>query len=176
MVRHYFHWNWCRHQFLELGSIPTANQGPGKRQRPHLQGHLLFLIFQTNMHSVGKAGTDTGILIYQWWLYKQFKTFLQYNKAIFIKILNEFPYGSSKSTENKSTVTSRYSCLENPMDGGAWWAAVHGVTEGWTWLSDFTFTFHFLCIGEGNGNRLQCSCLENPRDGIAWWAAIYGVA
>ena len=32
------------------------------------------------------------------------------------------------------------------------------------------------CIGEGNGNPLQCSCLENPRDGRAWWAAIYGVA
>ena len=32
------------------------------------------------------------------------------------------------------------------------------------------------CIGEGNGNPLQCSCLENPRDGGAWWAALYGVA
>ena len=37
----------------------------------------------------------------------------------------------------------QYSCLENPMDGGAWWAAAHGVAKGWTWLSDFTFTFHF---------------------------------
>ena len=38
--------------------------------------------------------------------------------------------------------------------------------------------FHssFLCIGEGNGNPLQCSCLKNPREGGAWWAAIYGVA
>ena len=38
--------------------------------------------------------------------------------------------------------------------------------------------FHFLlsCIGEENGNPLQCSCLENPRDGGAWWAAVYGVA
>ena len=42
-----------------------------------------------------------------------------------------------------------HSCLENPMDA---------------------------CIGEGNGNPLQCSCLENPRDGGAWWAAVYGVA
>ena len=33
-----------------------------------------------------------------------------------------------------------------------------------------------MCIGEGNGNSLQCSCLENPRDGGAWWAAIYGIA
>ena len=35
----------------------------------------------------------------------------------------------------------QYSCLENPMDGGTWWATVHGVTKSWTRLSDFTFTF-----------------------------------
>ena len=66
------------------------------------------------------------------------------------------------------------------MDGGAWKAAVHGVTEGRTRLSDFNFTFHFhsslSCIGEGNGNPLQCYCLENPRDRGAWWAAVCGVA
>jgi len=38
------------------------------------------------------------------------------------------------------------------------------------------FHFSFSCIGEGNGNPIQCSCLENPRDGRAWWAAVYGVA
>ena len=38
------------------------------------------------------------------------------------------------------------------------------------------FHFPLSCIGEGNGNPLQCSCLENPRDGRAWWAVIYGVA
>ena len=38
------------------------------------------------------------------------------------------------------------------------------------------FHFSLSCIGERNGNPLQCSCLENPRDGGAWWAAIYGVA
>ena len=46
--------------------------------------------------------------------------------------------------------------------------------------SDMTEQLHFhfslSCIGEGNGNTLQCSCLENPRDGEAWWAAVYGVA
>ena len=73
----------------------------------------------------------------------------------------------------------QYSCLENPMDGGAWWAAVYGVAKSQT-LSDFHFHFHshfsLSCIGEGNGNPLQRSCLENPRDGGAWWAAICGVA
>ena len=38
------------------------------------------------------------------------------------------------------------------------------------------FHFSLSCMGEGNGNPLQCSCLENPRDGGAWWDAIYGVA
>ena len=37
------------------------------------------------------------------------------------------------------------------------------------------FHFSLSCVGEGNGNPLQCSCLENPRDGGAWWAAVYGV-
>ena len=47
------------------------------------------------------------------------------------------------------------------------------------WESGTTERLHFhfslSCIGEGNGNPLQCSCLENPRDGRAWWAAVYGV-
>ena len=40
----------------------------------------------------------------------------------------------------------QYSCLANPMDGGAWWAAVHGVAQSWTGLSDFTFTFHLHAL------------------------------
>ena len=40
----------------------------------------------------------------------------------------------------------QYSCLENPMDGGAWWTTVHRVTKSWTQLSDFTFTFLFYDV------------------------------
>ena len=40
----------------------------------------------------------------------------------------------------------QYCCPENPMDGGAWWAAVHGVAKSQTLLSDFTFTFHFHAL------------------------------
>ena len=65
----------------------------------------------------------------------------------------------------------QYSCLENPMDGGAWWAAVHEVTT-----ERLHFHLSLSRIGERNGNPLQCSCLENPRDGGTWWAAVYGVA
>ena len=66
----------------------------------------------------------------------------------------------------------QYSCLENPVDRGAWWAAVHGVTQSRTWLK---WLYMHACIGKGNGNPLQCSCLETPRDRRAWWAAIYRV-
>ena len=44
------------------------------------------------------------------------------------------------------------------------------------WLERFHFHFSLSCIGEGNGNPLQCSCLENLRDSGTWWAAVYGVA
>ena len=54
--------------------------------------------------------------------------------------LSPFPNGEGNGTP------LQYSCLENPMDGGAWWAAVHGVTKSRTRLSDFTFTFHFHAL------------------------------
>ena len=60
------------------------------------------------------------------------------------------------------------------------WRSLEGCSPWGRWGSDTTAQLHFdfslLCIGEGNGNPLQCSCLENPRDGGAWWAAISRVA
>ena len=61
------------------------------------------------------------------------------------------------------------SCLENPMDGGAWWAAVYGVAKSRAWLSDFTFTFHFHALekemathssvpGESQGRESLVGC------------------
>jgi len=70
----------------------------------------------------------------------------------------------------------QYSCLANPMEGGAWWAAVHGVAKSQTQLSNFTFSFHFHALEKEMARTLQCSCLENPRERGAWWAAVYGVA
>ena len=65
----------------------------------------------------------------------------------------------------------QYSCLENPMDGGAWWAAVHGASKSQTRLSDFTFTFHYNALekemathssmentGESQGQRSLVGC------------------
>ena len=67
------------------------------------------------------------------------------------------------------------SCLENPRNGGAWQAAVHGATE-LDRNEGLHFHFSLSCIEEGNGNPFQCSFLENPRDGGAWQAAVYVVA
>ena len=66
----------------------------------------------------------------------------------------------------------QYSCLENCVVRGAWWAAVHRVAQSRTWLRRLSV---HACIGEGNGNPLRYSCLENPRDGGAWLAAIHRV-
>ena len=60
---------------------------------------------------------------------------------------------------------------QRSLVGGSPW----GHTESDT-TEKLHFHFSLSCIGEGNGNPLQCSCLENLRDGEAWWAAIYGVA
>ena len=54
--------------------------------------------------------------------------------------------GSGRSPGEGDGNPLQYSCLENPRDGGAWWAAVHGVAKSWTRLSDFTFTFHFHAL------------------------------
>ena len=62
----------------------------------------------------------------------------------------------------------QYSCLENPMDRGAWWAAVHRVARSQDTTECLHFHFSLSRIGEGNGNPLQCSCLEDPREGGAW--------
>ena len=59
------------------------------------------------------------------------------------------------------------------------WRSLVGCSPWGREESDTTEWLHFhfslSCVGEGNGNPLQCSCLENPRNGGAWWAAVYGV-
>ena len=68
----------------------------------------------------------------------------------------------------------QYSCLENLMDGGAWWAAVHGVTKSQTRLSDFTFTSTFMHWRR----KWQPTPVFLPGESQgwgAWWAAVYRV-
>ena len=60
-------------------------------------------------------------------------------------------------------------------DISKWWFFWFAVSS-WGTTERLHFHFSLSCVGEGNGNPLQCSCLENPRDGGALWAAVYGVA
>ena len=70
----------------------------------------------------------------------------------------------------------QYSCLENPMDGRAWWAAVHGVAKSRTRPSDFTFTFHFHALEQEMAIHSSVLAWRIPGTGGAWRAAVYGVA
>ena len=63
----------------------------------------------------------------------------------------------------------QYSCLENPMDGGAWWVVKSRIR-----LSDFTFTFHFHALQKEMATHSSMLAWRTPGTG-AWWAAVYGV-
>ena len=69
----------------------------------------------------------------------------------------------------------QYSCLGNPMDGGAWWAAVHGVAKSWTRLSNLTFTFHFHALEKEMATHSSVLAWRIPGRGV-WWATVYEVA
>ena len=62
-------------------------------------------------------------------------------------------------------MTRQCSCLENPMDGGAWKAEVHGVAEGWTRLSDFTFTFYFHALEKEMATHSSVLAWRIPESG-----------
>ena len=69
---------------------------------------------------------------------------------------------------------SQFSCLENPMDGGAWQAAVHEVAGSWTQLGDFTLTVHFHALEKEMATHSSVLAWRIT-DGGAWGAAVYGV-
>ena len=126
----------------------------------HKINHYNVILLSCNLHFPNNIWS---------WAYWPFGYYLLHFNLLSISI-----WGSHSHSGKGNGTPLQYCCPENPMDGEAWWAAVHGVAKSQTRLSNFTF---FLSIfGEGNGNPLQCSCLENPMDGEAWWAAAYGVA
>ena len=72
---------------------------------------------------------------------------LAQHSVVFIKKIHLLVYNQTEHKTGEGNGTPlQYSCLENPMERGAWWAAVHGVSKSWTPLSDFTFTFHFHAL------------------------------
>ena len=68
----------------------------------------------------------------------------------------------------------QYSCLENPMDGGAWWAVVHGVTKSQTRLSDFPFTFHFHSLEKEMATHSSVLAWRIPGTGSLVGCCLWG--
>ena len=93
----------------------------------------------------------------------------------FLQLIILFYSQSIQSTEKAMAPHSSALAWKIP-----WMEEPGGLQSMGSLASDMTERLHFhfslSCIGEGNGNPLQCSCLENPRDWGAWWAAVYGVA
>ena len=98
--------------------------------------HLLylFLIFATEV---------TAICLFLWGYYTMLS--IQARSRFPLKVYTFWEEGLHIQA-NTNQMFSLCNNMENPMDGGAWWAAVHGVAKSRTWLSDFTFTFHFHAL------------------------------
>ena len=83
-----------------------------------------------------------------------------------ILIIPNFFSGSLDPRDGEGNGTPlQYSCLENPMDRGAWWAEVHGVTRSQTQLSNFTFTFHFHALEKEMATHSSVLALRIPGTG-----------
>ena len=92
------------------------------------------------LKGIRTKGMDlAGISIIYYWLKKERSRSIVY-------CIIQFLQNSAVHVGEGNGTPLQHSCLENPMDGGAWWAAVHGVAESWMRLSDFTFTFHFHAL------------------------------
>ena len=100
-------------------------------------------------------------------------------KSLLIKVKDEsgkvgLKLNIQKTNREGNGIPLQYSCLENPMDGGAWQATVHGVAKSQTRPSDFTFTFHFHALEKEMAAHSSVLTWRIPGMG-AWWAAVYGV-
>ena len=119
--------------FLENVIVPIVNRDPRARRSfriKHIWTNATFILKGRNKKRKLKC-SQNFILRY-----------------MIILVLNKHRNGCMGYLKDlrgeRDGTTLRNSCLENPMDGGAWWAAVHGVAKSRTWLSDFTFHFHAL--------------------------------
>ena len=113
-----------------------------------------------------------------WWRYNPMVISSWQIDGETVEIVADFILGGSKG----NGTPLQYSCLENPMDGGAWWATVHGVAKSQTRLSDFTFIFHFHALEKemathssvlawripGTGEPRGLPSMESHRVGHDW--------
>ena len=164
--------NWIGLPFLPLGDLPNPGMEPGSPTSPALAGGFYTIELLGNLWTAG---------IYQIYLiYKCTKAcYTSYCTYVIEHLLLWWEHellGDRPPFVILFITPLQYSCLENPMDGGAWWAAVHGVVKSRTWLSDLTFTFHFHALEKEMATHSSALAWRIQGMGGAWWAAIYGVA
>ena len=105
-------------------------------------------------HPKGKCGpsaVSSQLLITQQEIFMKCSETSGSNRAVFNAPFTVVPTGiggSCSSYGEGNGIPLQYSCLESPMDGGAWWAGVHGVAKSRAWLGDFPFTVHFHALEE----------------------------
>ena len=131
------------------------------------------------------------ISVYSLWSSFALQSSFSYGKTLFMdNILTHSPFKATASKHFSSTLDNTLLLNSRRRRWHPTPVLLPGKSHGQRSLvgcspwgrqeSDMTERIHFdfslSCIGEGNGNPLQCSCLENPRNGGAWWAAIYGIA
>ena len=103
---------------------------------------LLFIFYFLEIMLLNEISKNIVCCLYG----KVYKENFHYNESLFLKApIYSLWYLYTKCGEGNGTPL-QYPCLENPMDGGAWWSVVHGVAKSRTRLSDFTFTFHFHAL------------------------------
>ena len=139
-----FGWNNFSHfQFMTPPTTPTPMlgpwPGPGKSRYLFV---LTKVIIQENRHVATVRSMRNHPRIYFLFFYSSYNFWRKFQESSWQPSL---PSGSDSFGEGNGTPL-QHSCPENPMDGGAWWAAVHGVAKSRTWLSDFTFIFHFHAL------------------------------
>ena len=139
----------------------------------HIYVHLNTLTYAPNIRGRILNKLETIVSGEGFWRYKvKWRyTFITYNLALFNNFVIKYVHISEKAmAPHSSTLAWKIPWTEEP--GGLQSMGSLRVKHDWA----TSLYFSLSCIGEGNGNPIQCSCLENPGDGGAWWAAVYGVA
>ena len=145
--RGWYRWEWCHSSFggggLVAKSCPTSCDPvdcspPGSSIHGISQARILEWVAISFSRGSSQPMDQTHVLCLLHW---------PANSLLLSHQISPSPLPYPKATCGEGNGTPlQYSGLENPMDGGAWWAAVHGVAKSQTWLSDFTFTFHFYAL------------------------------
>ena len=110
------------------------------------------------------------------WKNKQVKIFKAFWKENNSKERIGIPGIHSYLNREGNGTPLQYSCLENPMDAGAWQAAVHGIEKSQTWLNDFTFTLHFHALEKEMATHSSVLALRIPGTGEPGGLLSYRVA